>query len=890
MKKPNREHTASKTGMLHPTVKYIGMIALLLAVSVGIFTLFYTQYNDHILYAERLSQMQDVTAQLFSGLEDVVGTQWGTADVLCNYVKAEQPKSEAELQGFMSKQAVLNDLDPERDNLIAVDDRGRYYTVDGAKGILQELDYLLDEPDRISYVSNTVTTNRTKMVFLERLETPIAFEDGGQLTYYGFTRDMTELEPYFDCAAYEGSSGVYVIDQNGLKLFSSRSSGTGEKALIQGYNVYHVLENMEYLHGSSFDATRLELQQKGQAYSNAVLNNEEFFYSMYHMENAEWTLVFLVNANAVAVNTVELVNTTMAIVLIFAVLMAAACAAFIFLMQRRQQKKELAAAAENNAKLAHLNKELEAASKAKSEFLANMSHDIRTPMNAIVGITNLMAREPELSDHLHTYITKVQMSSHHLLSLINDVLDMSKIESSEVTLDREPVSFAELIGQIDSIIRSQTNERGQTFRIRVHTVRHEYVMSDGVRLRQLLINLLSNATKYTQIGGEVILDLAELPCNEPGRANYRISVTDNGYGMEPEFVAKMFEPFTREESSLTNKVQGTGLGMAIAKSIVDLMGGEISVESAPGKGSRFDVTLTFDINEEVDLTVNAKAVLLLSEDTILNDNVKASMQAAKTELVTVTSLSDALREMDARAFDLILLGGVLYDADLAETVRALRGRAANAKLIFCVDYAQSEQAESALANSGADGLIPRPFFLSNLIQAVEQAHDKAVFHTANESVLNGLRFLCAEDNELNAEILEATLTMEGASCTICHNGQEIVERFKTVKPGEYDAILMDVQMPVMNGLEATRAIRAGENPLGKTIPILAMTANAFSEDIQNSFAAGMDAHISKPLEIRVLEREMTRFVTPPEFAKRRQIYLNGGASPYETSRIKGGKQ
>ncbi|MEI3141042.1 MAG: response regulator [Lawsonibacter sp.] len=444
----------------------------------------------------------------------------------------------------------------------------------------------------------------------------------------------------------------------------------------------------------------------------------------------KWTLVFLVNASAVAMNTVELVNTTVIVVMTFAVLMTCVCAGFIFWMQRRQQKKEMAIAEENNAKLERLNAELVSANKAKSEFLSNMSHDIRTPMNAIVGITDLMAHETDTSDKMHTYIEKVRMSSRHLLSLVNDVLDMSKIESSEVA--------------------------------------HEYLIGDGVRLRQIFLNLLSNAVKYTPYGGYVRFDLTELPCDKPGHATFRITVEDNGYGMTPEFVAHIFEPFT----------------------------------------------------------------------------------LAATE-------GEARRQLARHPADVILLNGYLHDAHLADTVKALRESARDAVLLFCCDYAQPEQVHEILTKSGVDGLIARPFFLSNLIRAVDGAKDSDMaLPQKSGSVLRGKRFLCAEDNLLNAEILEAILDMHGAACTIYPNGQKLVEAFQSVKPGEYDAILMDVQMPVMNGLEATRAIRAGENPLGQTIPILAMTANAFTEDIQVCLDAGMDAHVSKPLEISVLERTL----------------------------------
>ena len=691
--------------------------------------------------------------------------------------------------------------------------------------------------------------------------TRAAFLEGNTLFMIG---NLTSVSPekssdefgFMPYLSEDGTENTYVANVTKFVGLNKHLADPGNE-LIHGYNVYNALGGMEYLHGTSFDAAREELEASGMVYSNAVLDGEEYFYSMYRMENAEWTLVFLVNASAVAMNTVELVNTTVIVVMTFAVLMTCVCAGFIFWMQRRQQKKEMAIAEENNAKLERLNAELVSANKAKSEFLSNMSHDIRTPMNAIVGITDLMAHEGDTSDKMHTYIEKVLMSSRHLLSLVNDVLDMSKIESSEVALNQDSISLAEQVGQVDSIIRSQTNERGQSFRIRVHEVAHEYLIGDGVRLRQIFLNLLSNAVKYTPYGGYVRFDLTELPCDKPGHAAFRITVEDNGYGMTPEFVAHIFEPFTRAENSMTNKVQGTGLGMAITKNIVDLMGGTIEIESQPGKGSRFDVVLTFPIDHGVENSFGDRKVMLVSDDDVLCRNVGTSLGAANVPFTLAATEGEARRQLARHPADVILLNGYLHDAHLADTVKALRESARDAVLLFCCDYAQPEQVHEILTKSGVDGLIARPFFLSNLIRAVDGAKDSDMaLPQKSGSVLRGKRFLCAEDNLLNAEILEAILDMHGAACTIYPNGQKLVEAFQSVKPGEYDAILMDVQMPVMNGLEATRAIRAGENPLGQTIPILAMTANAFTEDIQVCLDAGMDAHVSKPLEISVLERTL----------------------------------
>ena len=387
----------------------------------------------------------------------------------------------------------------------------------------------------------------------------------------------------------------------------------------------------------------------------------------------------------------------------------------------------------------------EKASKAKTDFLSNMSHDIRTPMNAIIGITTLMKNELHQPEKLAEHLAKLETSGRLLLGIINDILDMSRIESGKTTLNIEKTNLPQQVSQLDSIIRQQASQRRQTFTVENH-VQHENVLADPNRLNQVLMNILSNAVKYTPQGGHIRLDVEELSHTEH-YAKYRFVVQDDGIGMSAVYQKTLFDPFTREEKSGTNRVQGTGLGMAITKSIVDLMGGTIHVESASGKGSRFEVVLELPIDTES-------------------------------------------------------------------------------------DHAQKVQA------------LPE--------------EDEAV------SPLSGMKFLCAEDNAINAEILEMLLETKGASCTICSNGQEIVDAFASVKPGEYDMILMDVQMPVMDGLEATRRIRNGENPLGRIIPILAMTANAFLEDMQKSKEAGMDEHLSKPVDIAALEQTVKRFrVTPP---------------------------
>ena len=867
------------------------LLIFLAVVFVGVlsFLKFYGDYIDGVLYAERLSQMREVTTQLFTGIDDVVQNQWDIAETQSHYLLEDRPATADELVALMERQARLNAFDASQSEMMAVDDTGRYYTQNGMQGTLTGLNYLADEPERVSYVYNAMTTDKSEMVFLLKLPEPLSMRVGEKtvhLTYYGVSRNMMELTPYFSCEAYNGNNSVYVVDNNGSKLFSDANN-----TLLQGHNVYSVLEKMTYLHGSSLEEAKQELSEHKIAYSNAVLNDEEYYYSLYQMENAEWTLLFLVPSVYVATNTVSLIHTSVLFILLFALVMVAVCAILIYVVLRIKQKQAIDAERRNSDALTAINQELdrknaalsravetaetatrraeaamreaEAASKAKSDFLSNMSHDIRTPMNAIVGITNLMEHEGNTSDRLRGYIQKIKYSSRHLLSLINDILDMSKIESNEVELSSEKVSLAEQVGQVDSIIRSQTNEHGQYFTIRVHEIAHEYLIGDGVRLRQIFLNLLSNAVKYTPTGGRILFDIAELPCDKDGYASFRFSVTDTGYGMTPEFIEHIFEPFTRAENSVTNKVQDTGLGMAITKNIVDLMGGTIDIQSEVGKGSCFTVGLTMQIDRDVRYELDTESVLLISHEEFLTRNVRAPLAELRFPFATVTTPEEAVEYLRKTPVDVVLLGGHLRNKDLSKTVQSLRAAAPKAELIFCVDYAQRDQVQETLKQCGVDGLIPRPFFLSNLEMAVGRVRSNAAPESEGMSVLSGMRFLCAEDNALNAEILEAILEMYGASCTICPDGEELVKTFEMVKPGEYDAILMDIQMPHMNGYEATKAIRGGKNPLGKTIPIIAMTANAFSDDVQNSIAAGMDAHISKPIDVAILEKTMRGFLTPP---------------------------
>ncbi len=737
---------------------------VIVAVILTLFIMSQT-YIQNLVYHERLNQMEEVTHQMFRSLEDVIDTHWSEVNVQCNYLYCTPLKTDTEFYCYLKKLSELSNYHERQIELVAVDSDGHYYTENGGMGLLREMNYLADSPQWVSYVSNSLTVDDSRMVFLEQLSTPITLQSGEKeitLRYFGISQSMTQLNDYFRCDAYENNNSVYVLDDDGFKLFNANDT-----ELLKGHNVYTVLSRMSYLHGSSFAEAKERLDRTGSCYSNAVLDGTEYFYALKQMENAQWTLAFLVPAEYVAVNTQKLVTIVMVIIIVIAMVFSVITVFVGWSLLRQKQQQELQAEKEANLRLEQYNIHLtqvndelrqaqdiaaealqsaERASKAKTDFLSNMSHDIRTPMNAIIGITILMKNELHQPEKLAEHLGKLENSGQLLLGIINDILDMSRIESGKTTLNVEKMNLPKQISQLDSIIRQQAGQRSQTFTVESH-LQHENVLADPNRLKQVLMNILSNAVKYTPTGGHIRLELDELPRNEH-YARYRFVVQDDGIGMSEDYQKTLFEPFTREEKSGTNKVQGTGLGMAITKSVVDLMGGSISVESATDKGTRFEVVLEFPIDTEADTVQEAQ---MLPEE----------------------------------------------------------------------------------------GEIASP--------------------------LSGMKFLCAEDNAINAEILQMLLEANGASCTICSNGQEIVDAFASVKPGEYDMILMDVQMPVMDGLEATRRIRSGENPLGRIIPILAMTANAFLEDMQKSREAGMDEHLSKPVDIAALEQTVKRFrVIPPK--------------------------
>ena len=577
--------------------------------------------------------------------------------------------------------------------------------------------------------------------------------NGETYTAIGTLYDHLKLDSMLSVKSYNGNAYLFMLDNDGNITYTNQK----EDKFFRNYFLLKHLKGDQAITEEEADSLQKKLDGREQGVE--LLGSDKPYYLGYcPIENNNTMLICIVEKSVVDNVLRDYQKTIVFETILMAGFILLLFAGLFYSISRRSLAEQKAEYEKRNneiqtqamKEMEESNKKLkkakdittealqtaENANKAKTDFLSNMSHDIRTPMNAIIGMTSLIRHDAGNKAKVIEYADKIDISSQHLLGIINNVLDMSKIEAGKTVFKYTDFSILDFITELNTIFHSQIDEKNQTLTIIKENIRHEWVNGDQVHLMQIFSNLVSNAVKYTQEGGKIQFLVEECETKSSVYAKYRFLVSDNGMGMSADFKDTIFDAFTRAESSMTNKIQGTGLGMAITKNLVEAMGGTIDVESELGQGSCFEVLIDLRIAEDR----------------------------------------------------------------------------------FVSSAEQAEKDEPA------------------------------------GNVLKGMRFLCAEDNELNAEILMELLKIEGAECTICENGKRVLEAFEQSAPGDYDMILMDVQMPVMNGYEATKAIRRSSHELAKTIPIIAMTANAFSEDIQHSLAAGMNAHVSKPVEMKVLEK------------------------------------
>ena len=509
--------------------------------------------------------------------------------------------------------------------------------------------------------------------------------------------------------------------------------------------------------------------------------------------------------------------------------------------------------------------EAEQANKAKTAFLSNMSHEIRTPMNAIIGLDSIALNDPETPEKTKDYLTKIGDSAEHLLDLINDILDMSRIESGRMTLKNEEFSFRKLLEAVNTMFSSQCADKGLEYHCHINGQVDEFYIGDTMKLRQVLINILGNAVKFTPEGGKVELNVEKVARFEQ-QSTLRFKISDTGIGMSKEFIPHIFETFAQEDSSATNKFGSSGLGLAITKSIVEMMNGEIQVESEKGKGSVFTVTVTLADSSRTEkedsdmITPKEMSVLIVDDDPVACKHAKLVLEKAGIsseiassgkEAIEMTQLRHARRE----PYNLILVDWQMPEMDGVETTRRIREIVGNeSAIIILTAYRWDDVLEEAL-QAGVDSFIAKPLFAATVIEEFNSAVNRKGLMTKkleNKADLTGRRILLAEDVAINAEIMVMVLEARQMQVEVAENGRIAVEKFAEHPAGYYDAILMDMRMPEMDGLEATQTIRAMDREDAKNLPIIALTANAFDEDVQRSMQAGLNAHLSKPVQPELL--------------------------------------
>ena len=516
------------------------------------------------------------------------------------------------------------------------------------------------------------------------------------------------------------------------------------------------------------------------------------------------------------------------------------------------------------------------ANKAKTAFLSNMSHEIRTPMNAIIGLNSLAQRDGTLSVTTRGYLQQISKSAKHLLGLINDILDMSRIESGRLVLRKEVFSLNGLLEQINTMVMAQCKEKGLTFTCDVDGPMEDCYIGDDTKLKQVLINILSNAIKFTNAPGSVTLSIERV--NVYGDlVTLRFSIRDTGIGIAEDFIPKIFEPFTQEDSNRNNRYGSTGLGMAITKNIVELMNGMIQVKSQKGAGSEFIVTVTLKRSEEPEAAVNSISprnmhVLIVDDDPIVCEHASIVMEESGIRADTAQSGKAALEMLEVRhakqdPYNLVLLDWKMPGMDGVAVAAEIRRRYSTETTVIILTACNWDEIMDEALHAGVDGFLSKPLSAAKVIEEFTRIAKRGSMKEASakkRADLKGKRILLAEDILINAEIVKELIRSRGAELDHAENGRLVTEMFARSKPGYYDAILMDVRMPEMDGLEATAEIRGMERPDARSVPIIAMTANAFDEDVQSSLQAGMNAHLSKPVDPELLFRTLEEIIWEKE--------------------------
>lgn len=826
---------------------WVIIVNIFLMCSMITFVVIYTVVETQNTTQRQIEHFEHTTVTMEHVTENYLEGEQRICDVWTHYINGENMTIE-EATSFIRISHVLPNASAHivyADTLTGLSTKPKLGTTDNYEVSYQHISLLQD----LSWIHEIGTSINITRAYTNPMnaEQSIAFcnfvtlQESGQAKTAILLRvlPVAELKTkwVFPKEEYE-SAELSIIDANGsyvIKGYSYKNSSFFE--FYRSYNAISSATEQEFF--KKIVTTTGSFVMKNSRGVECVLSHTPFDAT------GGWTLLALMPLADLKVNTQNW--------MLIGVTISGLLALFVF---------DLIVMLSFNKKLKYTAKEAELASRAKTDFLSTMSHDIRTPMNAIIGLTTLT--EKNLGDEklVAENLRKINLASNHLLTLINDILDISKVESGKLNFTPQNFSIVDTVENLMNLSQPMIKEKNIDFRFHISRMDKEYLYADQLRLNQICINLLSNAIKYTEPHGNVTVDMIEEESEKPGCVKLTYRVSDTGIGMSPEFMENLYQPFSRQTDSRVNKIQGTGLGLAITKQMVDLMEGSIDCQSEQGKGTTFTVVLDLPIAEQQrgEMKLEGLEVLIVDDDAVLLETAVDTMQSLGLAVEQASNGLEALgmithRECTGKNYDIVILDLKMPDIDGIETIRRIRAEIkSNVPILLISAYSWSDIEDQA-KDAGANGFLSKPLFRSTLYDKISETlgtKTQSAESENDDSDLAGMNILIAEDNDINWEIISALLSMYGITTERAENGRICLEKVQQAEKGKYNLVFMDIQMPEMNGLDATRAIRALEDSWASAIPIVAMTADAFSENISECLEAGMNGHIAKPIDIKLV--------------------------------------
>jgi len=834
---------------------YIIIVNVVIMITILIFVVLYSGYENRISYQRQIKHFEDTTVAMDQVTANYLEGEQGICDIWAHYIGSTEMTME-EATSYIRASHVITNTSAHLiflDSLKGLSTRPRLGTEDDYD-VSYELLGLLDDTDWIDELGQSVNVTRAYTNPMNG-EQSLAFCNN--ITLYdqvsGSPREAVLLrvvpvssleQKWIFPQSVFANTELSMIDADGdyiLKGYSFKNSSFFE--FYKSYNPTDPESSRELFERITSSTGSISMINS---------HGQECILAFTPVSStAGWTMLGLVPAEDLSAdksNWVLIGVVSVALLILFICDM--------FYMQYVNRRLQITA------------KKAEQANKAKTDFLSTMSHDIRTPMNAIIGLTTIA--EKNTGDEVSTResLRKIGLAGNHLLTLINDILDISKVESGNLTLNPVTFSIVETVENLVNISQPMIREKNIDFSFHIDRMEKEYLYTDQLRLNQIYINILSNAVKYTEPGGSVSVDLREEESTVSGCVKLTYIVSDTGIGMTPEFMENMYTPFLRQVDSRVNSIQGTGLGLAITRQMVELIGGTIDCKSKQGEGTTFTVVLDIPIadRQRDDMQLDSVDVLIVDDDEILLQTAADTLESLGATAEQASGGLEAIgmvkhRHQAGRDYDVIIVDWKMPDVDGIETISRIRSEVDEDVPILLISAYDWSDIEDRAKAAGASGFVTKPLFRSTLYDKISDLMGKesrSVQPEDDHSDLEGLHILVAEDNDINWEIISAMLSMFGITTDRAENGKVCVDMISAAGEGSYALIFMDVQMPEMNGLDATRAIRRLENPWASSIPIVAMTADAFSENVTACLEAGMNGHIAKPIDVKLVIREIRR--------------------------------